>query len=152
MSFPVDKVLLPIIGKFKVYLENRFLFKYFNNKRRVRINLNVLIVSVFWSLALGLYFDLFRFGFLSSLSGNDFMWNWPLYPLSGFRVIADIPTYADFWGFWNLLAMFFFFVVYPIVFWLGIQIGYILFGRSEKQQGGIDLVFPRKTKDKDNFN
>lgn len=152
-SFVIDVFLLPIIGIFQVFLMVRYFFKHYD-KRSVKIKLTVLVVAIFWPLALGLYYDLYIFSFLSDMSGNDFMWNWPILQIFGERIVPPgfIPTYENTGGSCHTFAFIFFFFVYPIVYWMGIHIGYILFGRSEKQKGGIDLVFPRKKGDKDNFN
>lgn len=144
-TFVIDAlILLPwFFGPLVVYLSVRYLYRWFSRSRKKYIIpvLALYTLKVFWIIAVGLYFDFWRFWFLSDLSGNDFMWNWP-FNLIGVRLVSDIPTYLDFWGFWNLIALFLFFVVYPASLWIGIQIGYILFGRSERQKGAIDLLFP----------
>ncbi len=154
-SFVADVFLLPFLAVIQVWLMTRYFFKCFD-KRAVKIKLSVFVVSVFWSIALGLYCDFFSFQFLApGMTGNDFMWNWPLLQIFGHRLVPleFIPTYS--WNvpdFLNVVALIFFLVVYPIMYYLGFSLGHILFGRSEKQEGGIDLVFPREIGDKDNFN
>lgn len=152
-SFVVDVFLLPIIGIFQVLWMNYLCKRY--DERSVKIKITALVVAIFWPIALCLYCDIFSFWFLADMSGNDFMWNWPLLQIFGQRLIPlrFIPTYS--WNnpdFLNVVAMIFFLAVYPVMYYLGIQLGYILFGRSLKQKGGIDLVFPREKGDKDNFN
>ncbi len=137
-------LLLPFCGVLIVYLAVRHLYRLLGRKKYIVPVLGFSILSGFWVIAGGLYLDFWRFWFLSNLSGNDFMWNWPFNLIGGARLVSGIPTYADFFGFWNLTALLFFFVVYPVSLWIGIQIGYILFGRSERQKGLISFFFPQK--------
>lgn len=129
-------MLLPCLGMLVVYLAVRHLYKIFSARISIRI-LSMLTVLSFWLIAgWALYFD----GIFSN--GNWFMWlglNWLLDSFGALR-----PTYADFGGFWNMLAMFLFIFVYPLALWTGIQTGYWVFGRSEKQIGFIDFLFPNK--------
>jgi len=153
-SFVLDIfILLPAIGAFIVWLGVRHLYKWWKSSI---FTLYIIALILFIAIAAGLYFDAWRPPvFLSTLSGNDFMWNYPILALTGHRIVplSCIPTYASFWCFLNLLAIFLFFLVfYPLLLWLGIQIGYIMFGRSEKQKGAIDLLFARDPRIVDPFN
>lgn len=132
--FTIDiPVLLPIFGILIVYIS-----KQIPKWRKVLLLIIWTVTLIgFWLIAgWALYFE-GLFG-----AGNHFMWlglNWLLDYLG-----AERPTYANFWGFWNLLAMSLFLIVYPFMLWLGVCAGRILFGRSEKQKGLIDLLFPNK--------
>lgn len=61
--------------------------------------------------------------------GNDFMWNGYL---MGFKVVKAIPSY-DSTGL-TALAMLLW-AIQPLFLWLGVQAGYIFFGRTEHQTG-----------------
>lgn len=141
-TFLIDAfLLLPFCGILIVYLVARHLYRLLGRKKYIVPSFSFLVLSGFWIIAGGLYFDCWRFWFLSSLSGNDFMWNWP-FNLLGFELVKEIPTYADFFGFLNLLAILIFLAVYPFSLRTGIQTGYILFGRSERQKGLASFFFP----------
>ncbi len=158
-TFIIDALfLLPwVFGPLMVFLATRWLFNWIKNRKIVVAGLFATTMLGFWLMAgWGLYFDGVSLEGISRLtgttSGNDFMWNWP-FNLFGLQVVGQnqIPTYADFYGWLNILAMFFFIVVYPLMLWLGIQAGYLLFGRSEKQKGVVCLFFKRSTS-KNEFN
>lgn len=106
--------------------------------------LSVPALSVTLLIVGGLYFDyltprdLFLVGASGAGSGNHFMWNFGLGWLFGGNLNLPYPTYGD--NFWNTIGMFFFFFVYLQMFRVGIEIGRILFGRSEKQTGVFGLV------------
>lgn len=144
-TFVIDiLILLPLVfGPLIVYLATRHIYRWFGRRKLIIPFFSGLVIKGFWLAAGGLYFDYWKFGFLSKMSGNEFMWNWP-FDLLGWRLAAkdQIPTYADFYGFWNILACFLFLAVYPLALWVGIQIGYLLFGRSERQKGIAALFFP----------
>lgn len=146
-TFIIDSLLLlPLFfGPLIVFLTTRYLYRWLGRKRMIIPALAILTLSVFWLIGGGLYFDLIRPYPVSDLSGNDFMWNWP-FKLIGRRIASRIPTYGDFFGFWNMLALTLFIFVYPVMLYLGIQIGYLLFGRSERQRGAIDLFLGRQHK------
>jgi len=142
-SFVVDIfLLLPFIAALSVLLSIKLSLRYLKHA----------VFVLFICVAAGLYVDLIRPPlFFSVLSGNDFMWNWPLYPLTGHRMVpfGHIPTYTS-WSY-NILALGLF-LFYVIIFWAGVQFGYILFGRSRKQKGMIDLLFARSKGSKNQFN
>lgn len=147
-SFTVDILfLLPLIGLFIVFLKNKIFDRIFGRKKKTVFILAFITLGIFWLIGGMWYLDLWKIpSWLSSLSGNDFMWNWPVYSLFDFRIVpvTEIPTYFD-WR-WNLFALYLFFLIYSLVLFIWIGVGYLLLGRSDKQSGVIDLLFPRHTK------
>ena len=81
---------------------------------RFMLTFGFFTLTIFWLVSGGLYYDLWGAG------GNHFMWySW----LDKMGVITTfpvpVPTYENFWGFWNLFA-FFLFLTYPVIlFWMG---------------------------------
>jgi len=146
-TFIIDSLLLlPLFfGPTIVFLTTRHLYYWLGRKKAIIPVLAILTLSGFWLIGGGLSLDFIRPYPVSELSGNDFMWNWP-FNLIGVRIINRIPTYADFFSFWNIVALLFFIFAYPFMLNLGIQVGYLLFGRSEKQRGISDLFFKRDNK------
>jgi hypothetical protein len=69
------------------------------------------------------------------------MWNSGI-ELFGLPPMVDTtpPTYTNPVGFWNILA-FLLFATYPFFLWVGLNFGYILFGRTERQRGVVGLFF-----------
>lgn len=143
-TFLIDSLfLLPwIFGPFIAYITVRHLYRLFGRKKWFISALFLLTICGFWLIAGGLYFDYISPYPLSKLGGNAFMWNWP-FNLFGATLVKNIPTYTNFFGFWNILALFLFAIAYPLMLWIGIKIGYLFFGRSEKQKGVVDLLFKR---------
>lgn len=118
--------------------------------------------SIFLAIAGSLYFDLFNFSFLTLLlghpeawGGNHFMWNSGIEVL-GLKPIVDtiIPTYQNFWKFWNLLALL---LLGPVYLWIILEprtwiliraytrLHGLFFGYTPKQTGISALFFERKT-------
>lgn len=149
-SFVLDLlILLPLVGLL-VEAAARWLLK--KDWRKVRPILYFIAIVVFWMISASLYLDYLSFSILAPVlghpeawAGNHFMWNSGI-ELLGFKpIVANTPTYANFWGFWNLLAVALF-LSYPFVMVkAGRRLHGILFGYTEKQTGVSALFFERKT-------
>ncbi|MBI2063272.1 MAG: hypothetical protein HYT61_03510 [Candidatus Yanofskybacteria bacterium] len=108
---------------------------------------------IFLTISGSLYVDYINFSFLTPLlghaeawSGNHFMWNSGI-EVVGFNPLIDttVPTYKNFLGSWNLLALVLF-LTYPFVMiGAGTRIHGLIFGYSEKQTGISALFLERKT-------
>jgi hypothetical protein len=82
----------------------------------------------FWIVGAMCYWDLPFFA--ERGLGNDFMWNGYLL---GFQLVdTTVPTYRS--AGWTTLAILLW-AVQPVFLWLGVQAGYIAFGRTEHQTG-----------------
>lgn len=140
MSFIIDTFLLIGCGALVVYISVRFLLKRFQFRHWIPL-LAVMVLMVFWLIAGALYLDIIDFPFLGDAGrGNHFMWNsgCELIGLKAF-VDASVPTYTDLFGAMNVFAIFLF-ALYPLWLYIGILIGYFLFGRTEKQTGIVGLL------------
>ena len=112
-------------------------------------------LSIFLAISGSLYLDYLNFNFLTPFlghpeawGGNHFMWNSGVEVL-GLKPIIDttIPTYLNFWGFWNLLAMILLGPVYILVMVkMGTWLHGLLLGYTEKQTGISALFWERKTR------
>lgn len=120
----------------------------------VRQMLYATAFGIFLAIANSLYCDYLNFYFLTPFlghpeawDGNHFMWNSGI-EISGLKPIVDttIPTYQNFWGFWNLLAIL---LLGPVYVWVMVKAGTrlhgLLFGYTPKQTGISALFFERKT-------
>lgn len=88
---------------------------------------------VFWTLGPLMYFDVPYFA--GRGLGNDFMWNGYL---MGLKVVdTTVPTYHS--PLWNAVAVLGW-LVQPLFLWLGVQLGYMLFGRNRHQTGVVGLL------------
>lgn len=121
----------------------------------VRFTLYATAFGIFFTISDSLYYDYLNFSFLTPFlghpeawSGNHFMWNSGIEVL-GLRPIVDtaIPTYQNFWGFWNVLAMILLGPVYILVMVkAGTWLHGLLLGYTDKQTGISALFFERKTR------
>lgn len=119
-------------------------------------------LAIFLGISGSLYFDYLNFSSLTPLlghseawGGNHFMWN------SGIEVLGlkpllntTVPTYRNFWDFWNLLALI---LLGPVYVWIMLEprtwiliriytrLRGLLFGYTPKQTGISALFFERKT-------
>ncbi|MBI2669551.1 MAG: hypothetical protein HYX20_00140 [Candidatus Yanofskybacteria bacterium] len=128
----------------------------------VRFTLYATAFGIFFAISDSLYYDYLNFSFLAPFlghpeawGGNHFMWNSGLEVL-GLKPIVDttIPTYQNFWGFWNLLALV---LLGPVYIWVMVdprtwvlvriytRLHGLFFGYTEKQTGISALFFERKT-------
>lgn len=133
-TFVVDPPTMLIAGACFVFVSVRFLMRRFGRPagRRMLFALCAVFQLVFWVLGPMMYFD--HSFFASRGLGNDFMWNGYLL---GARVVdTTVPTYHS--PLWNAVAVLSW-LVQPLFLWLGVQLGYILFGRNETQTGAMGL-------------
>ncbi len=143
-SFILDPFILVGVGMFAVWLAVRKFYKRFGRNKMILLGLALLGLTLTWFGAGALYFDVIDMPLLGEAGqGNPFMWNSGC-ELLGIEPFVDTttPTYADFLSPLNILAFFLFIVVYPFILYVGIHLGYILFGRNEKQTGLIELLKP----------
>ena len=120
----------------------------------VRPALFATAIGIFWTISGALYLDYLNLSVLAPIlghpeawGGNHFMWNSGA-ELAGLNpfVNTDPPTYKDFWGFWNIIAMALF-AAYPfIMVKAGRRLHGLLFGYTAKQTGIWALFFERKAK------
>lgn len=138
MSFTVDPLLLVITGLVLTWVSVRFISRL--GKRKYIKELSLIILIIFYVFSGLYYFDQLQapFGYAS---GNQFMWKFGC-DLGG-MIGVNFPSYQPLTNNYNLLAMFIF-LLYPLFLRLGIELGYILFGRHEKQTGTIYFLFPPK--------
>jgi hypothetical protein len=139
----IDIILLPLVfGPLIIFLTVRYLYRWLGMKKWILPFLFILTLLGFWLTSGLAYFDyLSQYPLFSSIT-NEYMWNWPL-SLLGIKLVEDIPTYKDFFGFWNILAIVIFVVVYPLLLYIGIQIGFLSYGRSHRQKGTVVAFFKR---------
>lgn len=155
-SFILDPFILIGFAIFVVWLTVRKFYRKFGRNIWILRTLSAILLGIVWLGAGALYFDLIDMPLLGEAGrGNHFMWNsgfdwegWNKVPLlNNFLPIDPIvdtttPTYTNFVSPLNLLALFFFVFLYPLFLWIGIHLGYILFGRNERQTGMIELFKP----------
>ena len=149
MSFIMDIPLMMLGGLGIVYACNRFFFRITQGRRYPLYVLTAVFFFWFYFIAVyGLYLDNLNLP-ITTMSGgkyigggNYFMWNSALEIFGIGPFVESVPTYADPFGALNLFAIFIFTVAYPFSYWVGIQLGYIMFGRNERQQGAIALMYP----------
>ena len=133
-TFIVDPPTMLVAGIAFVFLTVRFIMPRTGRAtgRKVLFGLCAAFQLFFWVLGPMMYFDVPFFA--EQGLGNDFMWNGYLL---GFKLVdTTVPTYHS-CG-WNALAVLGW-LVQPLFLWLGVQAGYILFGRNENQSGLIGL-------------
>jgi hypothetical protein len=131
-SFIFDVPALLVLGAAEVYLCVRYLYK--KSRRRWALPLMGLgTVGIFWLWSLALYLECpwaaWMWKICGAESGRDWMIN------SG---ILNIQ-WEDGGVMMHLIAGALF-ALYPFWLWLGVQIGYMLFGRNERQTGFISLL------------
>lgn len=149
-SFVLDlPLLLPLVGLIVELVARYVVKKDLELGRKV---FYFVAIMIFWAISGALYLDYLSFSILAPIlghpeawSGNHFMWNSGIELLGLKPIVTNTPTYADFWGFWNLLAIALF-ISYPIVMVkAGTWLHGILFGYTKKQTGVSALFFERKT-------
>jgi hypothetical protein len=140
MSFLLDPILLVGCGIIIVWLCTRFLFK--KKGKKILPILAILVMAIFWLIPISLYLDIIDMPFIGDAGkGNHFMWN-SASELFGVEPWIDTnpPTYTMPFSALNIFAVFMFVVVYPLYLYIGIQIGFVLFGRNERQTGLVGLL------------
>lgn len=131
MSFFFDPFLLIVCGGLIVWIRNRFLYRLTPHTNKL---LAVITVVIFWVVAGSLYLNLGWFDWIwvwmgRSTSGRDFMINSGFFHFESSNTVGLIDSIA-------LLL----FVLYPVWLYCGIFIGYLLFGRHERQTGIVGLL------------
>jgi len=136
MSFAVDPLLLIISGLILTWISVRFIARLWGRKYIRELSLLLLII---FYLVSGLYYFNQLPAPFGYTSGNQFMWQFGFN--LGETIGVTLPSYQPLTSSHNLLAMFIF-LLYPLFLRLGIELGYILFGRHQKQTGTIYFLFP----------
>jgi len=131
MSFLLDPFLLIAFGAVTVWLYNRLLYRL---TRHAKKTLAAITLLIFWVVSVSLYLNLGWFDWIWQWTGwainsRDFMINSGLFHLEYVNTVGLIDAIAIF-----------LFILYPLWLYCGIFIGYILFGRHERQTGIIGLL------------
>lgn len=131
MSFLLDPVLLVVCGALIVGLRNRLLYRVTRHATKV---IGFVVVILFWVIAGSLYLNLGWFDWLwlwtgRAVNGRDFMINSGIFHFEYVYTTGLIDTIA--------LVLFAF---YPLWLYCGVFLGYLLFGRHERQTGMIGLL------------
>lgn len=141
-SFLLDPGLLIFSGCVIVYVSVRFLYKKYKFRKFISL-LSLLTILIFYLGSLSLYFNVSHLNFLYKLaawfplvgdspSGFNFMINSGVFNFPYVKP-ADAPFC------FHLIAGFIF-TTYPVWLYLGVRLGYILFGKNEYQTGVISLL------------
>lgn len=134
-SFLIDPILLIIVGSLIVLVTVRVLYRKTNYRHWIGV-LGFITLIVFWATSISLYFNLawpsWIWKMMGAKSGFEFMWNSAVFHLNVLKP-SDLS-----WG-WHLFAAIMW-ILYPIWLKLGIELGYMLYGRTEKQTGAIGLL------------
>ncbi len=131
MSFLLDPVLLVLCGAVIVWIRNRWLYRVSIHATKV---LGVVAVVLFWIVAGSLYLNLGWFDWLWlwtgwAMNGRDFMINSGVFKFEYINTAGLIDGIA-----------FVLFLVYPLWLYLGVRMGYLLFGQHEGQTGMVGLL------------
>lgn len=131
MSFLIDPFLLILCGAIIVGLRNRLLFRV---THRANEFLATMTLMIFWIVGGSLYLNMGWF---------DWMWQWTGQSVSGrdFMINSGIFQfeYVNTFGLVDNVALCLF-LLYPAWLYCGIFLGYILFGRHERQTGIVGLL------------
>ncbi|MDO8056172.1 MAG: hypothetical protein Q6361_04865 [Candidatus Hermodarchaeota archaeon] len=131
MSFLIDPVLLVVCGALIVWLRNRLLYRVTRHATKV---IGFIVVVLFWVIAGSLYLNFGWFDWLwlwtgRALNGRDFMINSGVFHFEYVYTTGLIDTIA--------LMLF---ALYPLWLYFGVFLGYLLFGRHERQTGMVGLL------------
>lgn len=131
MSFLLDPFLLLFCGAVIVLLRNRLLYRVTMHANKV---LGAITILLFWVVAGSLYLNLGWFDWMwqwtgRAVNGRDFMIN------SGVFFFEYVYTV----GVIDMVALVLF-ALYPLWLYCGIFLGYLLFGRHERQTGIVGLL------------
>jgi hypothetical protein len=131
MSFLLDPFLLFFLGAVIVWLRNRWLYQLSRHATKI---LGALTVLLFWVVAGSLYLNMGWFDWIwlwtgRAVSGRDFMINSCVFHLE----FVNTAGLIDFIALFLLL-------LYPLWLYLGILLGYLLFGQHERQTGMVGLL------------
>lgn len=142
-SFIIDPFILIICAFLAVYFSVRYFYKMWpDRKEKIIPVLSALVILIVWAGALGFYFDVINLKFLFGDygAGNHFMWHSLIDYFKGEPITQGVPSYADFWNLKNISALAFMLIGYPIIYKVGLILGYIFFGRNENQTGLVGLL------------
>ena len=132
-SFLLDPFLLFLCGLIIVWLNVRIFMKKGGS---YIFHLSALTLALFWIISLSLYFNLPWVVWMAKLcraqNGRDWMINSGVFH---FNVVSPPEI--------TLVISGFLFATYPLWLWLGIQAGYILFGRKPSHKGLMSLFYFR---------
>lgn len=131
MSFLLDPFLLILCGAVIVWLRNRWLYRISRHATKILGSVTVLL---FWVIAGSLYLNLGWFNWMwqwtgRAVNGRDFMINSCVFQFE----------YLSTAGLIDIIAVFLF-LLYPGWLYLGILLGYLLFGQHERQTGMVGLL------------
>ena len=131
MSFLLDPFLLILCGAVIVWLRNRWLYRISRHATKILGGVTVLL---FWLVAGSLYLNLGWFDWIwqwtgRAVNGRDFMINSCVFQ---FEYLSTV-------GLIDFIALFLF-LLYPLWLYLGILLGYLLFGQHERQTGMVGLL------------
>jgi len=131
MSFLIDPVLLVVCGALIVWLRNRLLYRVTRHATKV---IGFIVVVLFWVIAGSLYLNFGWFDWLwlwtgRAVNGRDFMINSGVFHFEYVYTTGLIDTIA--------LMLF---ALYPLWLYCGVFLGYLLFGRHERQTGMVGLL------------
>ena len=133
-SFLLDPFLLFLIGLIIVWINVRVLMK---TGRSYLCHLFLLTLALFWSISISLYLNLPWTDWMAKLcgaeNGRDWMLNSGVFNFE-FKSPSEI----------TLLISGFLFATYPLWLFIGVQVGYMLFGRKPTHKGFISLLSLRK--------
>lgn len=143
-SFLLDPILLILCGCIIVWVTVRVLYKKFGRKRFIPV-LSFITLTIFYVISIGLYFNAsWLDGFVkfcnwlplfgNAKSGYDWMINSGIFNITNSIHPQQSPFYV------HLIAGFLY-TLYPVWLYLGVRLGYILFGKTEYQTGVISLLF-----------
>lgn len=143
-SFFLDPGLLILSGCLIVWVTVRILYKKFGRRKFIPL-FSFITIMVFYIISIGLYFNAsWLSGFVNfcswlplfgeARSGYDWMINSGVFSLTEQIDPNNSPFYV------HLLAGFLY-TLYPLWLYLGVRLGYILFGKTEYQTGVVSLLF-----------
>ncbi|MFX0078535.1 MAG: hypothetical protein ACFE8O_04790 [Candidatus Hermodarchaeota archaeon] len=131
MSFLLDPFLLVLCGAVIVWLRNRWLYRLSGHASKI---LGGVAILLFWIVAGSLYLN---FGWF------DWIWQWTGRAVNGrdFMINSCVFQfeYLSTAGLIDFIALFLF-LLYPLWLYLGILLGYLLFGQHERQTGMVGLL------------
>jgi len=114
-----------------VWLRNRWLYRLSHHATKI---LGIVTILLFWIVAGSLYLNLGWF---------DWMWQWTGRAVNGrdFMINSGVFQfeYLNTAGLIDFIALFLF-LLYSLWLYLGIFLGYLLFGQHERQTGMVGLL------------
>ncbi|MHB8605830.1 MAG: hypothetical protein ACYDCK_11300 [Thermoplasmatota archaeon] len=138
MSFLIDPFLLLIAGAVGARLARTRLFWKRDSFFLWYYGAFVLASFYFWTLSLiaDAPYTRWMYAPFGSANGLDFMVNSGVFHIATAWPIASAPLLA-----FIVVAH----ATYPLFLWIGIQLGYMMFGRAPWHTGAVGLLWPRST-------